>query len=88
MSVFYNNLEQTLVYLHNDFENVSNRLPNENSRIFPGSYEKPPFFKESQALKEKSKNSRISRFSRWRTNPEYTVKFAKAELCMHIPVIS
>ena len=33
---------------------------------------KPPFFKESQALKEKSKNSR---FSRWRTNPVYLVVF-------------
>ena len=48
-------------------------LPSQNSRIFPGSYEKAPqFFKESQALKEKPQNSRFSRFSRWFTNPDST----------------
>ena len=32
--------------------------------FFPGSFAKPPFSKESQALKEKSQTSRNSRFSR------------------------
>ena len=44
------------------------------------------FSRNPMPWKEKSKNSRISKFSRWRTNPEYTVKFAKAELCLNFLV--
>ena len=77
MSVFYNNLEQTLVSLHNVFENVSVLI---DYRIkiqgfFQVFMKKPSFFKESKALKAKSKNSRVSRFSRGRTNP----------VCLNLP---
>ena len=42
-------------------------LPTQSSRISSDSYKNPPFFKESQALKEKSQNSRNSR--PWKKNP-------------------